>query len=147
MGANWGAYKVAATEVDRNMARSLQADSNQNLPEEDRIVMQEARYLGRLEPGMDVCDLDGTKVGSISRVYRHELVGAGASSTTSDGGSLPREELIEVKTGLLGLGKHLYVPFSAIQDVTSGCVFVNVSKEQLDDQGWDVKPDYLDDLS
>jgi hypothetical protein len=47
----------------------------------------------------------------------------------------------------LGLGKHLYVPFSAIRDVTSGCVFVNVPKEQLDTQGWEVKPDYLDELS
>ena len=107
--------------------------------------MEEARYLGRLEPGMDVCDADGNKLGSIGHVYRHELAGinAGASNT----GGLPREEVIEVKTGLLGLGKHLYVPFSAIQDVTSDCVFVNESKEHVEDQGWDVKPDYLDDLS
>ena len=60
---------------------------------------------------------------------------------------MPREEIIEVKTGLLGLGKHLHIPFSAIQDVTSGCVFVNQPKDRVDDQGWDVKPDYLEELS
>jgi hypothetical protein len=107
--------------------------------------MEEARYLGRLEPGMDVCDVDGNKFGSIGRVYRHELVAA--SSGASDVGTMPREEIIEVKTGLLGLGKHQYVPFSAIQDVTSGCVFVNLPKDRVEEQGWDVKPDYLDELS
>jgi hypothetical protein len=101
--------------------------------------MQEARYLGRLEPGMDVCDVDGNKFGSISRVFRHEMVmatagasseaGAGASSMTSE---LPREEVLEVKPGLFGLGKHLYIPFSAIQDVTSGCVFINQPKERVE---------------
>ena len=111
--------------------------------------MQEARYLGRLEPGMDVCDVDGNKFGSISRVYRHEM--AAATSGASSGGvgtmPMPRDEILEVKTGMFGLGKHLYVPFSAIQDVTSGCVFINQPKDSLDQQGWDGKPDYLDELS
>jgi hypothetical protein len=109
--------------------------------------MQDARYLGRLEPGMDVCDVDGTKFGSISRVYRHEMAAAMSSASTSNVGTMPREEILEVKTGLFGLGKHLYVPFSAIQDVTSGCVFVNESKDRVDDMGWDVKPDHLEELS
>jgi hypothetical protein len=107
--------------------------------------MQEAQYLGRLEPGMDVCDVDGNKFGSIGRVYRHEMVTAGNS--TSGVGMMPREEIIEVKTGLFGLGKHLYLPFSAIQDVTSGCVFVNQPKDRVEEQGWDVKPDYIEELS
>jgi hypothetical protein len=107
--------------------------------------MQEARYLGRLEPGMDVCDVDGNKFGSISRVFRHEMVAVGGA--TSNVGTMPREEILEVKTGFFGLGKHLYVPFSAIQDVTSGCVFINQPKDHLDQQGWDVKPDYIDELT
>ena len=116
--------------------------------------MQEARYLGRLEPGMDVCDVDGNKFGSIARVYRHELAAATSGATNgggiSDGGgpgAMPQDDIIEVKTGIFGLGRHLYVPFNAIQDVTSGCVFVNQPKDHLDDQGWDVKPDYLDELT
>ena len=110
--------------------------------------MQEGQYLGRLEPGMDVCDVDGNKFGSIARVYRCEMATAGTGAPP-DGGArtMPREEIIEVKTGLLGLGKHLHIPFSAIQDVTSGCVFVNQPKDRVDDQGWDVKPDYLEEMS
>jgi hypothetical protein len=105
---------------------------------------------------MDVCDLDGNKIGSVSRVFRHEMAGVGAGSNMSQAGvrsenmsesGMPREELIEVKTGLLGLGKHLYVPFSAVQDVTSGCVFVNTPKDRVDEMGWDVKPDYIDEMS
>jgi hypothetical protein len=70
-----------------------------------------------------------------------------AGNSTSGVGMMPREEIIEVKTGLFGLGKHLYLPFSAIQDVTSGCVFVNQPKDRVEEQGWDVKPDYIEELS
>jgi hypothetical protein len=108
--------------------------------------MQEQRYLGRLEPGMDVCDLDGNKFGSINRVFRPELAGVGAETTTASGG-MPHEDIIEVKTGLFGLGKHLYVPFSAIQDVTSGCVFINQPKDRIEEQGWDTRPDYIEELT
>ena len=108
--------------------------------------MQEQRYLGRLEPGMDVCDTDGNKFGTINRVFRPELAGVGAGTATS-AGSVQREDIIEVKTGLFGLGKHLYVPFGAIQDVTSGCVFVNQPKDRIEAQGWDARPDYIEEVS
>ena len=100
------------------------------------------KYLGRVEPGMDVCDLNGDKVGTIARVYRHDLA-EGMSAVAT----LPREEILEVKTGLLGLGKHYFVPFDAIQDVTTGCIFVKEPKERIDDMGWDIRPDYFDKLS
>ena len=106
--------------------------------------MEEQRYLGRLEPGMDVCDVDGNKFGTIERAFRHEMASALESSGV---GTATREDILQVKTGLLGLGKHFYIPFNAIQDVTSGCVFVNQPKDRIDDMGWDVKPDYLDSLS
>jgi hypothetical protein len=106
--------------------------------------MQEQRYLGRLEPGMDVCDLDGNKFGAIERAYRHDMASDPASTSV---GTMTREDILQVKTGLLGLGKHYYVPFSAIQDVTSGCVFLNQPKERIDEMGWDVRPDDLDTLT
>jgi hypothetical protein len=110
--------------------------------------MQEQRYLGRLEPGMDVCDVDGNKFGTIERAFRHELAPVDASEPEASAvGTLTREDILQVKTGLLGLGKHYYVPFSAIQDVTSGCVFIDQSKDRIDDMGWDVRPDYLDNLT
>jgi hypothetical protein len=144
MSNKW--YRIAQVESDRAMARSLRARQGASLSEEeDRTVVQEARYLGRLEPGMDVCDVDGNKFGTIARVYRLEMVMASTGGESAS--SAPREEIIETKTGLLGLGKHIYVPFSAIQDVTSSCVFVNVPKDRMDEQGWDVKPDYLDELT
>jgi hypothetical protein len=107
--------------------------------------MREQRYLGRLEPGMDVCDVNGEKIGSIGRVYRYEVARVGAEA----GGvaTLPREDILEVKTGLFGLGKHYYVPFDAIQDVTSECIFVKEPKDRLEDMGWDVRPDYLEEMS
>jgi len=107
--------------------------------------MQEQKYIGRLEPGMDVCDLNGDKVGTISRVYRHDpatgSLDAGAVAT------LPREDIVEVKTGVLGLGKHLWVPMDAIQDITSGCIFVKEQKDRIQNLDWDVRPDYLDMMS
>jgi hypothetical protein len=108
--------------------------------------MQEAQYLGRIEPGMDVCDMNGEKIGTIQHVYRHELSRVGGTSDTSETATLPHEDVLEVKTGLMGLGKHYYVPFGAIQDVTTGCVFVKEPKERLADTGWDVKPDHLDKM-
>jgi hypothetical protein len=141
-------FGVAMDEANRAVARSLRAEdvSEEVSRQEGRTSMQEARYLGHLEPGMDVCDVDGNKFGTIGRIYRHEMAMAtvGASGAPS---AMPREDIIETKTGLLGLGKHIYIPFSAIQDVTSGCVFVNLSKERIDEQGWEVKPDYLDELT
>jgi hypothetical protein len=109
--------------------------------------MEAPRYLGHLEPGMDVCDVDGNKFGSVTRVYRHEFASVGAEEGSSSVGTMPRDEILEVKTGLFGLGKHLYIPFTAIQDVTSGCVFINEPKERLEEQGWETRPDYLDELS
>ena len=109
-------------------------------------MMHEQRYLGRLEPGMDVCDVDGNKFGTIERVYRHELVPVDAQEPSSVG-TMTREDMLRVKTGLLGLGKHYYVPFSAIQDVTTECVFLDQPKEHIDEIGWDVKPDYLDTMT
>jgi len=91
---------------------------------------------------MDVCDIDGEKVGTINHVYRHAYTtGSGSVSTA------PGDDLVEVKTGLFGLGKHYWVPFTAIHDVTSGCVFINKRRDDIDGLAWDTKPDYLDELT
>jgi len=105
--------------------------------------MQDTRYAGRLEPGMDVCDVDGQKIGSISRIHRHEAAMAATGASRSGIAMSPRAEILEVQTGLFGLGRHLYIPFSAIQDAPGGCVVVNQPRDRVDDQGWDVKPDSL----
>jgi len=103
--------------------------------------MQEERSLGRLRPDMDVCDRNGDKLGTIAHVYRHEV----AAATGVPGAELtpPAEDVIEVKTGLFGLGKHLYVPVSAVTDTTTDAVFLSRSRDELAELGWERKPDYL----
>ena len=104
--------------------------------------MQE-RYLGKLEPDMSVCDVSGEKIGSIARVYRHEMATIGGTEAAV---APTNEEIMEVKTGLFGLGHHYYIPLSAIEDVTEGGVILSVSHDDLDQRGWGEKPPYLDDL-
>ena len=90
--------------------------------------MQEG-YLGPIEPGMEVCDSNGDKVGTVSRLHR---------SVAPQG-----EEVVEVKTGLLGLGTHYYVPLSAVQDATPSCVFVSKPKADFEGVGWHQRPSHL----
>jgi hypothetical protein len=107
-------------------------------------VQGQERYVGRIVPDMEACDINGDKIGTVAHVYRHEFAGAGVSGAS--GGGLPAEDVVEVKTGFLGLGKHFYIPTSAIQEVTQGSVFVSKAREELSATGWDRKPDHLDEV-
>ncbi len=53
------------------------------------------------------------------------------------------DEILEVKTGLLGLGKHLYVPMSAVQEVLPESVFLSRPKEEFESLGYYEKPAQL----
>ena len=58
-----------------------------------------------------------------------------------------QEEVIEVKTGLLGLGKHFYLPMSTVQEVTQGCVFLSKPADEVKGtEAWQQRPPYLDEL-
>ena len=97
------------------------------------------RYIGRIFPGQDLCDVNGEKVGSVNRVYREDDAMMGA-------GQPVHEEVIEVKTGIFGLGEKLYVPVSAVDDATEDAVFVAKPRDAFEDD-WHNKPEYLDRLS
>jgi len=97
-------------------------------------------FLGRIVPGMDVCDVTGEKVGSISHIYRFDE--ATTEGTTARAG----DELIEVKTGLLGLGKHYYIPMSAVQEVLTDSIFLDKSREVFGELGWEEKPAHFEQL-
>jgi len=56
------------------------------------------------------------------------------------------EEVIEVKTGLFGMGEKLYVPVSAVDDATEDAVFVAKPKDSFE-EAWHRKPEYLDRLN
>jgi hypothetical protein len=68
---------------------------------------------------MAVCDVSGEKVGTVARV---------------DG------EIVEVKTGLFGLGKHLYVPPKAVDGVTEAGVILRHAKHEFHSVGLDARP-------
>ena len=103
------------------------------------------QYVGRLVPGLPICDITGEKVGTVARVYRREA--AMAAVGAAQGGRLPApEDVVEVKTGFLGMGKHLYIPLSAVDAVTEEGVFLKKEREELSRQGWETKPPHLDEL-
>ena len=56
------------------------------------MLDNDEREARQIAPGMDVCDVSGEKVGTVAHVHHRPAV----------------REVIEVKTGPLGLGKHLY---------------------------------------
>jgi hypothetical protein len=97
-------------------------------------------FLGRIVPGMDVCDITGEKVGSIAHIYRFD-------EATEDTIS-PRagEELIEVKSGFLGPGKHYYNPMSAVQEVLTDSIFISKSRESFEELGFTEKPAHFSEL-
>jgi hypothetical protein len=76
----------------------------------------------QIASGLDVCDVSGEKVGAVARV---------------DG------EVIEVKTGLFGLGKHLYVPPNAVDAVTDAGVILKHPKHEFHSVGLDIPPGQL----
>jgi hypothetical protein len=109
------------------------------------VVVHE-RYLGRIQSGMDVCDSRGSRLGSIAHVYRYDANDEPAETASGGGTAVAYDEVIEVKTGPLGLGKRLFVPFSSIQEVVSDSVFLGIGgfDEELDQ--FKHKPEYLSRL-
>ena len=72
----------------------------------------------QITPGMDVCDVSGEKVGTVARVG----------------------DIVEVKTGLFGLGTHLYVPPSEVDGVTDAGVILKHAKHEFHGVGLDARP-------
>jgi hypothetical protein len=107
-----------------------------------------------IQPGMDVYDLDTHKVGTVAHVHERAAAGApgtpgtpgtpGAPGVPGTSGAAASEDIIEVKTGFLGLGKHLFIPQSAVRDVTEGGVFLSASRDMVKHSGWESRPTDLE---
>jgi hypothetical protein len=69
-----------------------------------------------IEAGMDVRDIDGIKMGTVNRIL---------------GSAAPHGDVFEVKTGLLGLGRPLYVPVTLVQGVTGRSVFCWRTRDRI----------------
>jgi hypothetical protein len=90
----------------------------------------------RIRAGMEVCDVGGDKIGSVAELHRFSRPPDPAAASVPD-------EILEVKTGLLGLGKRLYVPMSAVQEVLTESIFLSNSKEQFESLGYYERPVHL----
>ena len=74
--------------------------------------------------GLDVLDANGDKLGSVTRVH---------------------DQVVEVKEGVLGLGRSLYVPVGAVASVNREELYLTVGKSALDGLGWHDRPPGLSD--
>ena len=108
----------------------------------DQITNQ--LFLGRITPGMDVCDVTGEKVGSIAHIYRVDEGTATPPNEATPARSA--DDLLEVKSGFLGLGKHYYIPLSAVQEVLTDSIFLSKSRESFEALGYENKPSHLSEL-
>ena len=102
--------------------------------------VSERLYLGRITPGMDVCDVTGEKVGSIAHIYRYD------EATEAESAARAGDEIIEVKTGFLGMGKPLYIPLGAVQEVLTDSIFLSKSRQVFVELGYETKPAHMERL-
>ncbi|HET7768971.1 MAG TPA: hypothetical protein VFN74_09340, partial [Chloroflexota bacterium] len=84
-----------------------------------------------IAPGMEVYDTFDHKLGTVAHIHEGP-VGTGGQPGAND--------VVEVRTGFLGLGKHFFIPRSAVRDVTEGGVFLAVSRDEVHQRGWDQRP-------
>jgi hypothetical protein len=110
------------------------------------------RY-NEIRQGMDVCDLNGNKIGSVKNVYSTPSAGTASAGYASAGAGTARQNnpmgtgntgCFEVDTGILGLGTNYYIPFSAVTGIDSNCVRVDAQKNDLNQTGWQNKPSWLE---
>jgi hypothetical protein len=104
-------------------------------------MQNEYADFGQITEGMDVYDVDGDKVGSVGKVYQPTEVTATGTTAGEPAGT----PYLKVDTGFLGLGKDLYIPASAISEVTADRVVLTADKDRLDEMGWDERPTWLRD--
>ena len=89
----------------------------------------------RIKPGMEVCDINGDAVGTVAHVHEPPFA--------TDEPDATREGIVEVKSGLLGLGTHYYIPRSLFGETLRDSAFLTKSKVELKELGLETKPAYL----
>ena len=100
--------------------------------------------VGRIAPGMDICDRNGGKVGTVAHVYRYDPT---VISVAGGRSNLAQYEVVEVKIGFFGLGQRLYIPNGFIQEVTEGRVVLSKAADEVRrKEELHSKPSFLDDL-
>ncbi len=90
--------------------------------------------------GMNVCDMNGDKVGTVKDTYD---MGRTVGGSTMGGTSTMGEGYVHLDTGFLGLGKDLYIPLDSFDRCTADTCYLNITKKDVDTMGWDQKPTSL----
>ena len=110
------------------------------------------RFELRILPEMEVDTIDGKRIGKVVQVWERPPVAPAVvgetDATVAWDPTWTTDEAgyVQVHRGLPGfLGQDLYIPFSAVDDVVPRAVVLSVRSDQLDDEGWDVQPDFLAD--
>lgn len=107
------------------------------------------RFDHPIHPSMEVDTSDGKRIGKVIHVWERAATPSLADPTTSPTTSAPgwpadEEGYLKVHHGLPGfLGQDLYIPFSAVEQVLPSVVILNLTREQLAQKGWNVRPDFL----
>jgi hypothetical protein len=101
-------------------------------------MRQQSVDFNLIQTKMDVCDLNGETVGTVAHVYRYRPI---------EGEAVALNGVLVVKSGLLGLGKTLYVPTTAVDDLTTDCVVLNKAKNDPEFTEWENKPANLDETA
>jgi hypothetical protein len=102
------------------------------------MTLREEATATHLAPGMDVRDMDGRKIGTIEHIY-HEVEGSAFEAARSPSGK-GEDGVMEVKTGILGLGEHLFIPIAAVSDSVDESVFLTARKSEMPEE-WHQRPD------
>lgn len=115
------------------------------------------REHARALPDLEVFDVDGEKAGTVAHVYEDApgtadsaantgiSVGSAGGISRVSGSGVIGSGFMELKTGLLGLGRRYFIPLSAVTDVTDGGVFLNCPRGEFDDLGWHTRPTMVSD--
>jgi hypothetical protein len=95
----------------------------------------ELLMLARIRIDMNVCDSTGLKIGTVEKIYR-----------AADYGATPPRiapTIVEPYLQVASEGKQLYIPSGAVSDVTDDCVVLDVIRDRVAEQGWDLRPDFI----
>ena len=97
----------------------------------------------RITPGMTVLDLAGDRIGKVRGIsgrlpdlYRTgdlDVIGRNQEAVRAGLGAAGYVE-IEYR------GRHLNVPFTAVNEVRDKAIVLTVDREAVDTQGWDIAP-------
>jgi hypothetical protein len=105
--------------------------------------MNEEVKVARLQPGLPVSDVLGEKIGTVAHVYQQAPADQPTTAETVTATPSLADKVVEVKTGVLGLGKHYYIPAPVIETVTDDQIVLSRPRDEIESAGWTNRPTNL----